>query len=44
MKKYKVLFCDMDGTLIETASGETFPKGIWGLMTEEILFQCLKNA
>lgn len=21
MKKYKVLFCDMDGTLIETASG-----------------------
>lgn len=26
MKKYKVLFCDMDGTLIETASGETFPK------------------
>lgn len=26
MKKYKVLFCDMDGTLIETASGETFPR------------------
>ena len=31
MKKYKVLFCDMDGTLIETASGETFPKGIWDM-------------
>lgn len=31
MKKYKVLFCDMDGTLIETASGETFPNGIWDM-------------
>lgn len=25
MKKYEVLFCDMDGTLIETVSRETFP-------------------
>lgn len=26
MKKYKVLFCDMDGTLIETVSGETLTR------------------
>lgn len=24
MKKYKYLFCDLDGTLIKTASGQTF--------------------
>lgn len=27
MKKYKVLFADLDGTLIETASGKPFLKG-----------------
>ena len=25
MKEYKVIFADLDGTLIETISGETFP-------------------
>lgn len=31
MKKYKILFADLDGTLIKTKSGETFPKGIWDM-------------
>ena len=31
MKDYKILFCDLDSTLIKTKSGETFPKGIWDM-------------
>lgn len=31
MKKYKVLFIDMDGTLIQTKSSKTFPEGIWDM-------------
>lgn len=28
---YKVLFIDLDGTLTETISGSTFPKGSWDM-------------
>lgn len=43
MKKYKALFCDMDGTLIETASGETFPKGIWDMKFKFDVLDAIKN-
>ena len=38
LKSKKILFCDLDGTLIETISGETFPKGIWDM---QIRFEVL---
>ena len=38
MKKYDVIFSDLDGTLINTVSGETFPKGIWDM---QIRFEVL---
>ena len=31
MKEYKVIFADLDCTLIDTISGDTFPKGIWDM-------------
>lgn len=29
MENKKIVFADLDGTLIETLSGETHPKGVW---------------
>ena len=38
MKKYDIIFSDLDGPLIKTISGETFPKGIWDM---QIRFEVL---
>lgn len=38
MKKYDIIFSDLDGTLINTVSGETFPKSIWDM---QIRFEVL---
>ena len=44
MKKYKLIFCDLDGTLIKTQSGETFPKGIWDMEVDLVAIDALKKA
>lgn len=43
MKQYKVLFSDLDGTLIETLSGETFPRGIWDMKFKFDVLDAIKK-
>lgn len=43
MKEYKILFSDLDGTLIETISGETFPKGIWDMKLRLDVLDAIKK-
>lgn len=44
MKDYKVLFADLDGTLIETASGSTFPQGIWDMKIRYDVLDAIKRC
>lgn len=43
MSKYKILFADLDGTLIDTISGNTFPKGIWDMYLKFIVLNKIKE-
>ena len=43
LKNKKILFCDLDGTLIETISGSTFPKGIWDMKLRFDVLDAIKE-
>ena len=43
LKNKNIIFCDLDGTLIETISGETFPKGIWDMKLRFDVLDAIKK-
>ena len=43
MKEYKVIFADLDGTLIDIISGETFPKGILDMRIKFEVLDAIKK-
>ena len=43
LQNKKVIFCDLDGTLIETISGETFPKGVWDMRIKFDVLDAIKK-
>ena len=43
MGEYKILFADLDGTLIKTISGATFPKGIWDMQLKFDVLDTIKK-
>lgn len=40
----KLLFADLDGTLIDTISGDTFPKGIWDMQFKWNVLDAIKRS
>lgn len=42
-KQYEVLFADLDGTLIDTVMGGTFPKGIWDMVLKFPVLDAIKE-
>lgn len=43
LKNKKVIFSDLDGTLIDTISGEPFPKGIWDMKIKFDVLDAIKK-
>lgn len=43
MKKYKIVFVDLDGTLINTLNGEAFPRGVWDMKLNITLLYKLRQ-
>ncbi len=44
LENKKIVFSDLDGTLIETLTGETFPKGVWDVKLKFDVFAKLSET
>lgn len=43
ISKKRIIFIDLDGTLIDTVSGKTFPEGVWDMKLKMEVFEQLKK-